>query len=101
MNDSALKQAFWVSWYGYRGVGFCLDSPWWISGSRQDPQDEEREQNIICAAVRADSEEEAMSLIVKAHDKPVSIDWRFCAAQKPDWSPFNSRFRRADWMKWA
>lgn len=98
----AAKQSFWISWFATTAdVSFELHSPWWVSGERQHPQDEDDSQDIICAAVRADTEEEAMALVVAAHDKPVELEWRFCELQKPDWSPFNSRFRQAGWMKWT
>ena len=41
-------------------------------------------------------------LIEEAHDepRPLPLEWRFVHPKTEDWSPFNSRFQRADWMKW-
>lgn len=86
---------FWISWYGENGV-FELHSPWWISGTRCADDAE-----VFCAAVRAMDEDAAWDVIRQAHDdKTAPIEARFCEERPADWSPFNGRFRKADWMKW-
>ena len=85
---------FWVSWWQDGEVSFELHSPWWRSGMRADGV------SSICAAVMAADIPSAKAIIEKAHDKPVSIAWRFVEIMPDDWTPFNDRFRRADWMKW-
>jgi len=100
---------FWVSWYASE-VLFTWNGPWWVSGAR--PLDDnltlndlpnrttDKWQDMICAAVIADSEEHAKALIVAAHDKPVELEWRFATARDRSWSPFSERFPKADWMQW-
>ena len=87
------RRPFWVSWYAH-AVPFEWNGPWWISGCRGDGVD------TICAAVMATSEEDARQKIVKAHDKPVELEWRFSNEQAADWMPFCERFPGADWMRW-
>lgn len=86
---------FWLSWIHTTQAGVLeLHTPWWVSGYRD-------EEVCICAAVVADSEEAAKALIVAAYDvTPAELEWRFCVEREPDWSPFCSRFPKADWMRW-
>lgn len=91
---------YWLSWYhSYEDNGdFELHSPWWISGSAGAGDLE-----TICAAVKADSEEEAKRIIQNCYDTPQIFDvsdWRFCDEENDDWSPFTSRFPKAPWMIW-
>jgi hypothetical protein len=78
---------------------FELNSPWWISGENDDA-------HIICAAVRARSEDHAKLLIIMSHDvehvewASQDINWRFVEERPDTWSPFSDRFPRAEWMKW-
>jgi hypothetical protein len=55
----------------------------------------------ICAAVMAENEAQAKSLIKQSYDNPPAVlTWRFCDEMEPDWAPFGDRFEKADWMKW-
>tara|TARA_Y100001951_G_C11054203_1_gene137287 strand:- start:75 stop:353 length:279 start_codon:yes stop_codon:yes gene_type:complete len=90
-NDK--QQKFWLSWYAHPEIAFTLNSPWWVSGYRDD-------QPAICAAIKADDETGAMNFINEAHDTPCDIEWRFVEEQPEDWQPFNGRFPRASWMEW-
>ena len=97
---------FWLSWWHPAETGdFELASPWWVSGSpfSYDPKDELAliAENCICAAVRAESEDDAKAKVLAAYDTPPpALEWRFCEPRPKDWSPFTDRFERADWMKW-
>jgi len=92
---------YWVSWYAVpkrlsANGNFELESPWWISGWRDSDG-----ADTICAAIMAETENEAKEAIYKAYDKrPRNLEFRFCEKQTEDWSPFNSRFQRSAWMKW-
>lgn len=93
---------FWLSWFGNR-CGYELHWPWWISGYRMDGDDETGALDTpsICAAVRAPNEAAAKALIIAAYDEPPGeLEWRFCNERPDDWSPFNERFPKADWMQW-
>ena len=91
------KKRWWVSWYHYDDDGpFEIHTPWWFSS-----------ETAVCAAVLADSEEEARESIYEAYDnRPDSLNWRFVEARDDGWTPWNpdnienSRFQPADWMKW-
>ena len=87
---------FWISWWTatIRHGEFELYTPWWRSGMSDDSVS-------ICAAVHATSPQAAEQVIYDAYDvKPEHLDFRFCVAHDDDWTPFNSRFRRAHWMEW-
>lgn len=87
---------FWLSWYDTRYGQWELHSPWWVSGERCDDG-----AKTICAAVEADSEEDAKRKVLEAHDEyPDDVEWRFCEEKPDDWSPFCDRFNRAKWMQW-
>lgn len=89
---------WWLSWWWDPDTqgSFELHTPWWRSGS--DPDD----RISIVAAVVAPSEDAARELILAPYDtRPESLDWRFCEERSDGWSPFGSRFRRADWMRWS
>lgn len=96
MGEMTLKN-FWVSWYDKNYGKWELHWPWWVSGERLSDG-----ALTICAAVQAESADAAMILIEEAHDepRPLPLEWRFVHPKTEDWSPFNSRFQRADWMKW-
>ena len=87
---------YWLSWWTAPALGsFELHRPWWFSGLRGD------EERSVCAAVIADNEEAAMEVILAAYDtRPTELEFRFVEQKPDDWSPFNSRFPRRDWMKW-
>lgn len=92
-------KSYWLSWYcplELRGM-FELHWPWWVSGVRLGDEAE-----TVCAAVRAESEKAAKRIIIDAHDepRPDDLEWRFIEERPADWSPFNDRFQKADWMKW-
>jgi hypothetical protein len=90
----ALMRPFWVSWWRAPGT-FELHRPWWISGERDDGA------QSMCAAVLAQDEFTARLCVQWAHDnKDTVIEWRFVEPKDRGWSPFSSRFRRADWMIW-
>lgn len=95
-SDQHKTAAFWVSWWLKEADGaFELHSPWWISGERMDGA------QSVCAAIRAESEAAAQGMVLASYDRrPADLEWRFCEARPVEWSPFSSRFRRADWMKW-
>lgn len=92
---------YWVSWFGPKAE-FELHHPWWISGYRyQHDVDigDEIEQPTICAAVKAESMPAAMELIYACYDiRPAVIEFRFCEERPDWWSPYSSRFPKADWM---
>ena len=98
MTDATKQmRAFWLSWIHFPSMGaFTLHSPWWISGSFG------ASGSTLCAAVYAEDEIEAKWIVKQAYDDPPSsLSWRFCNEQRgPDWSPFNDRFPKADWMEW-
>lgn len=88
---------YWVSWYGSK-TPFTLETPWWITGYTGDEDDK---LPIVCAAVRAESDEDAQRIIRSAHDRyPRDLVFRFVEPRNADWSPFNDRFQRAEWMRW-
>jgi hypothetical protein len=97
IERTVLMNNYWISWYG-TGAGFELHSPWWITGYRLS--DDEDDGATICAAIKANSEDEAKQKIIDAHDKPVSIEWRFIEERPKNWSPFATRFLRSPWMQW-
>lgn len=75
---------------------FTLESPWWISGMAGS-----RDAESVCAAVMATDEEDAMRVILAAHDNPeVELEWRFVEQREDGWAPFSSRFQRVEWMRW-
>ncbi len=94
-TQDATAPRWWASWY-FTGP-FTYDGPWWISGYGHGT-------SIICAAVIAPTADDARALIMSAHDDPQSApqdaDWRFIDSRAADFSPFGSRFPRADWMRW-
>lgn len=88
---------YWVSWYSPEELmgKFELHSPWWVSGSDMGSRD------TICAAIKAHTEKEAKQIVRECYDDcPPPIEWRFVEEREKDWSPFNGRFRKSDWMKW-
>lgn len=97
IKEAPAAKAFWLSWYNVQSIEtFELHRPWWISGYR-DSDDAE----TVCAAIIAPDEKRAKALILAAYDKPPkSVEWRFCEERPNDWTPFNDRFQRADWMRW-
>ena len=95
------KARWWVSWYGKHGT-FELHSPWWNSGTRQASIGGGEWDDIFYAAVLANSEDEALKVILDAHDNAGAgiVEWRFAHPRPVDWSPFGDRFPRVDWMQW-
>lgn len=99
-------KSYWVSWYHTPDLGgFELSAPWWVSGARIVADrlafDEQREEPIVCAAVRADHPEGARDRILTAYDvRPDGLEWRFVEERPSDWSPFTDRFPKTDWMQW-
>lgn len=86
---------YWISWWqDQQPFEFA---PWWVSGWRCG---EAEDQPSICAAVQAESENAAKAAIIAAHDSPQpdDLDWRFIEERPDDWTPYNSRFEKADWM---
>lgn len=91
---------WWVSWYGTASP-FTLESPWWISGYRCDGIEGMSETPTICAAIQAESEEDAKDIVLASHDTPpADLEWRFVFERPEGWSPYGDRFPRADWMRW-
>ncbi len=88
---------WWISWYATPDMGaFELRTPWWVTGTRL-----EDEAKTVCAAVTALDVIGAKEVILKAYDtRPDDVDWRFVTEEEEDWSPFNARFRKAEWMRW-
>jgi hypothetical protein len=90
-------KAWWISWYNpFPRDEFELHSPWWVSGYRMSDDAE-----TMVAAVRAPSEEEAMTVVAMAYDDkpaPTAIEWRF--VRELNVSPFSDRFPQAEWMAW-
>lgn len=87
---------YWISWIHEETYGsFELYLPWWCTG--YDSED----NSLICAAILAYNEEEAVNKIESSYDaKPQHIIFRFIDEKEKEWSPFNDRFPKADWMKW-
>jgi hypothetical protein len=55
----------------------------------------------VCAAVKAESADIAKAIIFASYDNPPwRLEWRFVEERPDDWSPFNTRFPRGDWMRW-
>lgn len=96
-QEAPPKGRFWVSWFAADSP-FTLESPWWISGARLFGDG--REQATVCAAVEADDEDDARWVIERAHDKRVSLEWRFVERKADNWSPYSERFPAAGWMVW-
>lgn len=92
-----VKHPFWISWWMTESTGaFTLENPWWISGVRVSDEAES-----VCAAVMAADEEDAMRVILAAHDNPkTDLEWRFVEQREDGWAPFSSRFQRVEWMRW-
>jgi hypothetical protein len=92
-----MRKPYWISWYG--GGSFEYTGPWWctgdaggFAGSPYVP--------IFCAAVMAESEEQALAIITECHDKPSALDVRFNEPREDSWEPFCERFPRVSWVKW-
>lgn len=88
---------WWISWYHEEHfTAFELCSPWWLTGRRCSDGSQ-----TVCAAIKAESENEAKRLIYKVYDiKPSEIEFRFVNARPTSWNPFTERFERQDWMVW-
>jgi len=93
---------FWISWEHRSDYGdFVLPSPWWVSGGGNDGL--ENQFDSICAAVRAEDEDDAKRIIIKSFDSVPPMDnfkWRFVDEKPENWSPFSDRFPRDQWMSW-
>ena len=88
---------YWISWYHRKEYGaFTLHSAWWVTGESVDDS-----YVTICAGIKADDETHAKSIIQDCFDTPTSsIKFRFVEERPDDWTPFNDRFKKKDWMKW-
>jgi hypothetical protein len=89
---------WWVSWLSPTELygKFELHFPWWVSGETWDGS-----KQTICAAIHAYTQEEAQQIVKECYDDcPPPIEWRFVRERPEDWSPFNDRFPKADWMQW-
>ena len=87
---------YWISWWHDKEFSpFELHSPWWVSGEAHD------DAKSICAAIKADNEHEARQIVLACYDSlPDTLRFRFNEQKENDWSPFNERFPKAEWMKW-
>lgn len=90
------EKRWWISWYHNESLGaFELHRPWWFSGT-----------STVCAAVIAETEEEAMQIAIDSYDNPpANLGFRFAEERPDDWCPWvipsgTSRFQKADWMQW-
>lgn len=90
-------RSWWLSWYQPAGTAYTLYWPWWVSGWRMDD-----DARTVVAAVRAATKGDAMAVVVTAQDDPtLDLEWRFVEEVTDSyWSPYNSRFLQADWMRW-
>jgi hypothetical protein len=93
------ERNFWVSWYSPDELGsWELHSPWWVSGWAVT---ETEDVQTICAAIKAKDEDDARTRVLASYDKPpATVAWRFVEERPADWTPFNDRFLKADWMVW-
>lgn len=93
------RHPYWISWYGRNGT-FEYEGPWWITGQTMD----DPPQDIFCAAVKGYDEDDAWSTIFNAHDEGAvekhGIQMRFVSRRNKNWSPFQERYPKAEWMKW-
>lgn len=98
MTPTGEARFYWCSFYADNAPmsAFEYHGPWWRSG--YGPNDEE----IICAAVMAESGTDAMEVLRQAFDeaeRPEKLTERF--AEPKGWSsPYTDRFPKADWMQW-
>lgn len=90
---------YWCRFYALTSEmpSFEYHGPWWVSGHTAD----DPEQVTICAAVCADSGDQAHALLDACFDPGHSmVGLDFCNQRADDWEPFSERFPRADWMRW-
>lgn len=86
------RQDFWISWYSPEPMSaFELHSPWWVSGYTDT-------ENIVVAAVRAESEAAAWEVVRDAYDYTPELRERFIEPLTS--TPFSVRFQQAKWMRW-
>jgi hypothetical protein len=90
-----MELRYWISWYQPTDDERPLTCPpnenvigWWNSGSDDSAW-------TLCALVRADSEEQAKSSVLK--DWPEAERWRFANQVDSSWIP-GDRFPLSDWM---
>lgn len=88
---------FWLSWMAHK-VSFEYHGPWWISG--ESLWSDGTSTDMVCAAVVAETAEEAKKIVIDAHDAPVTLEWRFVTEKEGTWTPYSSRFQAAPWMRW-
>ena len=94
VKDIHESPKWWVSWCT-DDMAFEIHTPWWITGYDLD------DRCSICAAVIAETEEDAKQYIIQCHDNlPEDLNWRFCTEKPKDFNPFTTRFPRAKWMRW-
>lgn len=87
---------FWISWFqptkDHRPLTFPPNEAiagWWCSGYNSV------DHATICAAVDAESEDDAHEAIKK--DWPEATGWRFCEQVESEFRP-NDRFPPSPWM---
>lgn len=86
---------WWVSWYS-KDPAFALWFPWWVSGWTEGGED------IIVAALIADTQEAAVELVFEAYDtRPDALEFRFIDELEAGKSPYSERFPKADWHVWS
>ncbi len=92
-------QNYWISWWTHEHEGaYELHSPWWVTGERHG----RNAARSICAGVKAKNVEAAKELIKSSYNNNAQdLEWRFIETMPVEWSPFNDRFPKADWMKWV
>ncbi len=91
---------YWCRFYLFTAElpSFEYHGPWWITGTTDSSFGE---QSVVCAAVVADSEDAARTVLRKCFDPGHGlIEWSFVEQRPDDWEPFTDRFPRRDWMKW-
>lgn len=85
---------YWCRWVSTQPITtFEYHGPWWISGHADVGV-------IICAAICANSEQEALDAFCLAYDNPPEELLRFTCEELRSADPFSSRFPRRDWMVW-
>lgn len=85
---------YWCRWKSDLPLTtFEYHGPWWISGETSTGP-------IICAAVCAETEEQAEELFRKSYDSVPDFLPNFSCDLMSMSDPFTSRFPKRDWMIW-
>lgn len=93
-------KSFWVGFWVCDLTKFEYHGPWWVTGSRGE---DDVPETAVCAAVRAESGEEAQEVIERAFDKGhAPTAFRFHGERDENWDPLKlgERFAPKPWMKW-